>query len=161
MKFTFHPASPIVSEATNAEFADALLETLEIVAGVKSVEVKESKMSNQLEWLPENSLVLTTASIGLVALLSHASAYINFFQSVMQMKQNVPNPADFWAAINFWIFFAVGHPILQPILWISDVMHGTPGPKIANLVPALFLAANAAFLTAITVSKEVRCTYCG
>ena len=43
------------------------------------------------------------------------------------MKQNADS-SEFWPALNFWIFFAVGHPILQPILWISDVLHGTPGP---------------------------------
>jgi hypothetical protein len=72
------------------------------------------------------------------------------------MKSNVADPADFWAALNFWIFFAVGHPVLQPILWISDVLHGTPGPKIADLVPALFLAGNAAVIAVLAASKEVR-----
>ena len=73
----------------------------------------------------------------------------------MEMKANT-SPEEFGPALNFWIFFAVGHPILQPILWISDVLHGTPGPMVGGLVPALFLAGNAAVIAAVTVSKQVR-----
>ena len=53
-------------------------------------------------------------SIGGIAI--HGGAWADFFQSVSQMKANVADPADATAALNFWIFFAVGHPILQPIL---------------------------------------------
>ena len=74
------------------------------------------------------------------------------------MKNNV-DPADFWPALNFWIFFAVGHPILQPILWISDVLHGSPGPMVANLVPVSFIAANVVAIAAISFSKEVRSNF--
>jgi hypothetical protein len=66
------------------------------------------------------------------------------------------NPQDFWDAVNFWIFFAVGHPLLQPILWISDVLHGSPGQMIGGLVPASFLAANILFIGATAWSKELR-----
>jgi len=72
------------------------------------------------------------------------------------MKENVQNPQDFWDAFNFWVFFAVGHPILQPILWISDVLHGSPGPMVFNLVPATFLLANILFIGATAWSKEFR-----
>ena len=66
------------------------------------------------------------------------------------------SPEDFGAALNFWIFFAVGHPILQPILWISDVLHGSPGPMVGGLVPLTFIAGNVAVLTALASSKELR-----
>jgi hypothetical protein len=154
MKFTFHPAAPIVDEGTNEKYADALLEMLGIVSGVTDVVTEES--TNPLENLPKNSLALAAAAVGSVALLSHAGGYFHFIQSILQMKQNVEDPADFWAALNFWIFFAVGHPILQPILWISDVLHGSPGPKAADLVPYTFLAGNVIFIAAFTFSKEVR-----
>ena len=52
--------------------------------------------------------------------------------------------------------FAVGHPLLQPILWISDVLHGGPGQMIGGLVPASFLAANILFIGATAWSKELR-----
>lgn len=72
------------------------------------------------------------------------------------MRENVQDPEQFWAALNFWIFFAVGHPILQPILWISDVLHGSPGPMVANLVPITFIVGNVLAIAAFLSSKEVR-----
>jgi len=66
------------------------------------------------------------------------------------MKESIADPGDFWAALNFWIFFAVGHPLLQSILWIIDFLHGTPGPMLADLVPALFLAGNAVVIFAVS-----------
>lgn len=54
------------------------------------------------------------------------------------------------------MFFAVGHPLLQPILWISDVLHGSPGPIAFDLVPVSFLVANVLFIGATAVSKEFR-----
>ncbi|KAL3925137.1 MAG: hypothetical protein SGILL_000609 [Bacillariaceae sp.] len=154
LKFTFHPAAPIVSAETNEQFADDLLELLEVVAGTKKVDIKE-EMQNPLDLVPEGALATAAAAIGSVALLSHAGGYYQFYQSVMEMKANA-DPADFWAALNFWIFFAVGHPILQPILWISDVLHGSPGPMIADLVPVTFLLGNVIAIAAITYSKEIR-----
>ena len=56
---------------------------------------------------------------------------------------------------HFWIFFAVRHAILQPIFWISEVLHASPGPKIANLVPVSFLIGNVVAIGAVTFSKEV------
>lgn len=157
IKFTFHPAAPIVSAETNRDFADAFIELLETVAGVRDVPVSGD---NLLDMIPENALVKAAAAIGSLAVLSHAGGYINFFQSILEMKENIADPADFWPAVNFWIFFAVGHPILQPILWISDVLHGSPGPMIGNLVPATFLAGNIVAIAAFATSKEVRDNRC-
>ena len=155
MKFTFHPAAPIVDEKTNEDFADALIDLLETVSESKGVVIDTSDESI-LDTLPENSLMLATAAIGSFAVLSHAGAYAQFFQSVAQMKANVADPADFWAALNFWIFFAFAHPILQPVLWISDVLHASPGPKIADLVPVTFLLGNIVAIGAVTLSKQIR-----
>jgi hypothetical protein len=158
IKFTFHPASPMIDELSNKEFADSIIDILEVISGSKDIAVKES--SNPLEGKAttesSNSLeIKAIALVGSVALLSHAGGFIQFYQSMMEMKSNA-DPADFRAALNFWIFFAVGHPILQPILWISDVLHGSPGPMIADLVPATFLAANVIAIAAFTFSKKVR-----
>ena len=126
-----------------------------MAAGVKYVAIKDDAFSSPLDLIPENSLVLATAAVGTAALLTHAQGYIQFYQSVMEMKANV-DPADFWPALNFWIFFAVAHPILQPILWISDVLHGSPGPLIGDLVPVTFLLGNVIAIAAISYSKEIR-----
>jgi len=168
MKFTFHPASPIVSEETNQKFADALLDVLKVVSGSDEELVSTSDSSSSsngtgggdnggpLGFLPKNSLVLAAAAIGSAAVLSHAGAYADFFSSLQEMKANVEDPADFSAALNFWIFFAVGHPILQPILWISDVLHGSPGPMIGDLVPITFLLGNIVAIAAISKVAEIR-----
>jgi len=174
MKFTFHPASPIVSEETNQKFADALLDVLKVVGGsdealsVSSTTASTSTTADGgdssggdgdgklLGILPKNSLVLAVAAIGTVAVLSHAGAYADFYSSLMEMKANIEDPADFSAALNFWIFFAVGHPILQPILWISDVLHGSPGPMIGDLVPVTFLLGNIVAIAAISYVSEIR-----
>lgn len=157
MKCTFHPASPVVSAETNEKFADAFMELLEIVAGTKEVPAATTtSMTNPLSVIPDNSLTIAASVIGLAAVATHAPAWADFFQKAMQMKENVSDPHDFWAALNFWIFFAVGHPILQPILALSDVLHGSPGPKIADLIPITFLAGNVIVIAAVAFSKEVR-----
>jgi len=150
IKFTFHPASPIVDAETNEDFADAFVELLEVVGGTKDVVASE----NPLDAVPKGTLVKAAAALGTASLLTHAGGYLAFFQSVMEMKSNV-DPADFWPALNFWIFFAVGHPILQPILWISDVLHGTPGPMVGGLVPIIFIAANVVAIAAVSFSTQV------
>jgi hypothetical protein len=154
MKCTFHPAAPIVSEETNAKFADAFIDTLEIVAGTKG----ESQTLGGLEApeLPSNVLPAITAVLGAFAIGVHADGFGNFYNSVMEMQANIDNPEDFWGALNFWVFFAVAHPILEPVLWISDVLHGSPGPKLADLVPFTFLAGNVVAITTIAFSKEIR-----
>ena len=155
LEMTFHPVSPIVSDETNQRFADAFVELLEIMAGTKSPTLVESTEFTKFA-LPDNILTTIAAVVGIGSVLSHTGAWIDFFRSVSEMKENIADPADFWAAINFWIFFAVGHPLLQPILYLSDVLHGSPGPLVGNLVPFSFLAGNAVVIYAIMQFKDVR-----
>jgi hypothetical protein len=157
LQFTFNPVEPIVRAETNMQFADAFIEVLEKVSDDDPVEHVDEATEpvNAIERIMQ-PLPLVAAVLGSAAIASHAGAWASFFSSVMEMKANVADPADFWAAMNFWIFFAVGHPILQPILWISDVLHGSPGPMVAGLVPASFLLGNVIVIAALTFSKEVR-----
>eukprot|EP00977_Amphora_coffeiformis_P023037 scaffold12124_cov137-Amphora_coffeaeformis.AAC.3 len=156
LRLTFNAVSPIVSDEMNAKFADSFVELLEVVAGTKKVSISdELEDSVFLTFAKENALPLLVLVTGSAAVGSHASAWSEFYSSVMEMKANT-EPEEFWSALNFWIFFAVGHPILQPILWISDVLHSTPGPMVGGLVPALFIAGNAAAIAAVTFSKQVR-----
>ena len=154
MELTFNPASPIVSEETNAEYADAFVELLEKVVASSSATSSGNFLSNLN--ISEGSLSLIAAACGAVGIAIHAGAWSEFFTNLSVMKDNVADPKDFWDAFNFWIFFAVGHPLLQPILWISDVLHGSPGPMVLDLVPASFLMANILFIGLTAVSKEFR-----
>lgn len=164
MKIVSHPATPVVSEQTNEQFADAFVDLVEVMAGTKekvtdvddSASISGGDSSGITSVVTENGLVLVASVFGLGAIASHAPAFYDFYQSVMQMKENIADPQDFWAALNFWIFFAVGHPILQPVLWISDVLHGSPGPKLADLVPYTYLLGNAVAIGAIAMSKQIR-----
>jgi hypothetical protein len=149
LQCTFHPAMPIVSDETNTRFANSFMEMLEIISNSKE------QIDGSSSLIP-SALPLAAAAFGIGGIAVHFNAWSNFFQSVMEMKESISDPADFWAALNFWIFFAVGHPVLQPILWISDVLHGTPGPKLADLLPVGFLLGNLAVIGAVTVSKEFR-----
>lgn len=152
LQLTFNPVEPIVSQESNQAFADAFVDLLDKVCG----EPVPEQEAGPLQSISPSVLPKVSLWLGLAAVATHAGAWGNFFQSVLEMKANVADPADFWAALNFWIFFAVGHPILQPILWISDVLHGSPGPMVAGLVPVTFLLGNAVVLGLLALSKEVR-----
>jgi hypothetical protein len=151
MQCTFHPPSPIVSEETAAQFVDDFMDILDTVASQKEAS-PPSRMSN----LPLNALPIVTSLIGAGAIATHTVAYQEFFSSVAQMKANVDDPADFWAALNFWIFFAVSHPLLQPILKISDILHGSPGPMVADLIPVSFIIGNVVVIAAFALSAQLR-----
>jgi len=157
LQCTFHPASPPISEETNNQFADSFIDLLSAVAGAKENDAKESSnIQNPTPFrLPRNGLTYLAAAYGLGSIADHGRAWSNFFSSVLQMKDAVSSE-DFWSALNFWIFFAVGHPLLQPILSISEVLHGTPGPKVGDLIPVLFLLGNVFAIMLVTLSKEIR-----
>ena len=158
LQITFHPSKPLLSEEANAKFADAFIELLSVVAGVKN---DEKTVSNHIDEpssfrFPSHSLTYLAAAYGIGGIMIHGKAWMSFVSSVIQMKETVENPEDFWSALNFWIFFAVGHPLLQPILSISEVLHGTPGPKIGDLIPIFFLLGNIFAIILVTLSKEIR-----
>lgn len=151
LKLTFHPVSPIVNRETSKLFADAFVDLLKVV----SLE-SDSLHAEDIEPKPSNSNFFPiAASVAcLYAIGIHWDAWLQFFSSLATMKENT-NPNDFWDALNFWIFFAVAHPILQPALWISEILHGSPGPYVADLIPLNFLLANVAFIAAMIISKSV------
>jgi hypothetical protein len=167
----FAPTSSVVSQKQGASRLVAFLETREKT----EKDVQSTFLGNQRNidpvpsndedpnkpGLPENALAIAAAIIGTAAVASQAGAYSDFFQSLSQMKENVADPADFWPAVNFWIFFAVGHAILQPIFWISEVLHSSPGPMVGNLVPITFILGNVVAIAAFALSKEVRMHYEG
>ena len=93
MKLTFHPASPIVSEETNDEFANAFVDLLEKVADPKSVAAskEEGSFISKLN-IPEGSLSLAAGGLGIIGVAIHAGAWSEFFSNLATMKENVQNP---------------------------------------------------------------------
>uniref|UniRef100_A0A7S1BZZ1 Condensation domain-containing protein n=1 Tax=Corethron hystrix TaxID=216773 RepID=A0A7S1BZZ1_9STRA len=113
-RFTFHPAAPVVSDETNRVFADRYLRLLEVMAGVREASpAAEDPKGEEKSLLPPNALTLVAAAGAAAGVLVHAEGWASFFSSLAAMRQNVPDDADFWAALNFWIFFA-GETIKHP-----------------------------------------------
>jgi hypothetical protein len=159
LQCTFHPSKPLVSEETNGKFADSFMELLSFVAGVhpsKGMKSADIAKAPSIMRLPTNMLAYMAAAYGVGGLFIHANGWKSFFSSVLQMKEAAQTPEAFWSALNFWIFFAVGHPLLQPILSISEILHATPGPKLGDLIPLIFLLGNVFAITVVTLSKEIR-----
>ena len=88
MKLTFHPASPIVSEETNAKFAGAFVDLLETVANVDASPATAGSPLSKLK-IPEGSLSLAAAALGAIGLAIHAGAWSEFFSNLVTMKENV------------------------------------------------------------------------
>jgi hypothetical protein len=134
------------------------MDLLRVVAGVEENETTKMNYAQTVTpfpRLPQNILTYIAAAYGLGSITIHGKSWMSFFSSVMKMKE-AASPDDFWSALNFWIFFAVGHPLLQPILSLSEVLHGTPGPKLGDLIPVLFLLGNIFVIMIVTLSKEIR-----
>jgi len=151
LHLTFHPSSPPIDPEINDKFASTVVDLLEKQMNGVSVEETEK----QALTIPSNWPSLVAACYGVYGLLVHSSAWSDFFSQVAAMKASA-SPEAFQAALNFWIFFAVGHPILQPILYLSDVLHSSPGFRVGGLVPITFLLGNVAFIALLSISKEIR-----
>lgn len=100
---------------------------------------------------------LSTVAIlaGVLGVALHGQAWAHFFSSIVQMKANA-TPEDFTAGLNFWLFAALIHPILQPAFWISEVLHGSPGPKLLDLIPVTFLVGTSAVAYLTIARGELR-----
>ena len=105
-------------------------------------------------------------AVGVVAVVASVAAYApawgSFFAEVKGMhdamaaaEPGASSLSEFWAALNFWTFFAAMHPVLTPVLWISEVLHACPGPRIGGLVPVSFVALNGLVIWLLTNSKAL------
>ena len=127
----------------------------------KSIDNKEGK-ENEIEEENDRKNILSTVTMMTIplAFIPHLSAWSHFAGSVQEMYSNLlaeNNLQDFWSAANFWLFFAFGHAVLQPVLFLSELLHASPGPKVlGDLVPISFLAGNVAFIGILAAFKEVR-----
>mmetsp|Transcript_145020 Transcript_145020/g.255648 ORF Transcript_145020/g.255648 Transcript_145020/m.255648 type:complete len:516 (+) Transcript_145020:133-1680(+) len=116
--------------------------------GDSTVEVSSSTV---LKTLPK------VAGAGVVGvLLLHAPAFAQFVAQWQAIGAAGVSGNDFWAPLQFWAFFAAMHPLLQPAVWIGEVLHGSPGPQLANVMPFSFIALNIAVLGGLSAFAELR-----
>jgi len=109
---------------------------------------------------PSNRLSTLLPAVAAVGTLATAARYYPTFATFVGQWQSIADAGvsgdDFWAPLQFWTFFAAMHPLLQPVLWISEVLHGSPGPKIAELVPYSFLLGNVVVIGLLARSAAAR-----
>jgi hypothetical protein len=120
------------------------------------VAAKESHSQNEespLWALPSSGAfaVLTISS----SILLHADAWSHLVSNLVEMREH-STFEEFSSAFAFWGFAVLIHPILEPIFWISEVLHASIGPKILGLIPLSFGFGSAAILYAIASFGNLR-----
>jgi hypothetical protein len=118
-------------------------------------------MANNGQSIKENkdslsqTLTLAIWSLPLDALAIHFSGWTQFFSSLSAMKANA-SPPEFWAALQFWSLGAFSHPLMDAAFGISEVLHASPGPMLAGLVPYSFLLATTLLAIALAQWDKLR-----
>ena len=105
---------------------------------------------------PDNWPVLAAAVGAAVTTAVHAPAFASFAQQWQQISAAGVTGDDFSAPLLFWTFFALMHPLLQPAIAIGEVLHGSPGPMLGDIVPISFLVGNVVVLGALARFKQLR-----
>jgi hypothetical protein len=103
----------------------------------------------------QKSLTLAIWSLPLDALLIHFSGWNHFLSNLSIMKANA-SPDEFGAALQFWSLGAFSHPLMDAAFGISEVLHASPGPRPAGLVPYSFLLASALLAIALVQWERLR-----
>ena len=157
LKVCVHPVTPFVSEEEGEWCANRFREGIVRIAEGGEMEGEwgtpppEGTRASAPDKFPLLAVAVATLPVPFVL---YYDAFADFVAAVQTLQERA-SPADFKAVVNFWVFFAVAHPVLQPVLWISEVMHGSSGGRVGGLVPAAFLAGNAAVIWVLSKFKEV------
>lgn len=106
------------------------------------------------------SLIVSTFTLSvtfIVSFLFHIDGWSHFFVSLADMKKYAPAD-EFMSAFTFWLFAALSHPLLKPLFFISEVLHASPGPRLAGLVPYSFLLSTCglAYYVLIVANERFR-----
>lgn len=116
----------------------------------------QSNGENESSNLKEEDYSLLTAVVVVgAALFLHSEAWTHLSSSLVEMKTNA-SLQDFQSGFVFWLFGAILHPLLQPIFWISEVLHASPGPKLFGLLPVSFLLGSAGAVYALITVNRLR-----
>ena len=102
--------------------------------------------------------VLLPLGAGAAAYALHAPAFSEFAAQWQAISDSGVSGDDFTAPLTFWLFFAVMHPLLQPAIWISEVLHTSPGQPeyMLGLLPASFVVGNVVVLAALALLPKLR-----
>mgnify|MGYP006165765615 CR=1 FL=1 len=85
-------------------------------------EVNEDEVSAPEDFL--NTLLPASALAGtLLTTVRHAPTLAHFVGQWQSIAAMGLNGDDFWAPVQFWMFFTFMHPVLKPLLWISEIHH--------------------------------------
>lgn len=148
MKLTFHPASPIVREETNAKFANAFVDLLEKVATSAKNGDASASSGNFLSNVPEGTLSLAAAALGAVGLAIHAGAWSEFFSNLAVMKENVQVKLSWCSLIViatvWYIIQTIGIFLDLPIICLHRIlkifgMHSIFGYSLQSVIPSCSL----------------------
>jgi hypothetical protein len=100
--------------------------------------------------------VLGAAACTAAAAAVHAPAFAHFASQWQEVAAAGISGDELWAPVRFWSFFAVMHPLLQPAIAIGEVLHGSPGPVLGDIVPASFILLNVVVLGVLAASSQLR-----
>ena len=101
----------------------------------------DSKLKpSKKESLATRGFFLAIYTIPFDALLVHFQGWSHFFSSLSEMRENA-SAEEFSSALNFWLFGAISHPLVHGAFGVSEIMHASPGLRIAGLVPVSFALA--------------------
>jgi hypothetical protein len=102
-----------------------------------------------------NPLLLAAGAAVVLSVAAHAPAFSTFASQWSAIGAAGVHGEEFWSALRFWSFFAFGHVLLKPAVWIGEVLHTSPGPLI-GIFPLSFLAANIAVLGVLATQPKLR-----
>ena len=100
--------------------------------------------------------IAAAGAVGTIAL--HYPTFEGFYNQWQEIGAAGVTGDDFWAPLNFWAFFAAMHPLLQPAIWIGEVLHGSPGPQLGDVMPYSFIAGNVVVIGLLLTFAELRTT---
>jgi len=109
---------------------------------------------------PEDSRESDLLPLGATAALAlsfavHAPAFAQFASQWAAISAAGVQGEEFWSAFRFWAFFALGHALIKPAVWIGEVLHSSPGPLL-GVLPISFLGANILVLGLFATQPKIR-----
>lgn len=136
---------PLLAQSTVRRHASALL-----AAGAEEPAEEPGSAGSS-----SNPLLLAAGAAVVLSVAAHAPAFATFASQWSAIGAAGVHGEEFWSAFRFWAFFAIGHVLIKPAVWIGEVLHTSPGPLV-GVFPLSFLAANAIVLGLLAIQPKIR-----